>query len=85
MQRFLNWLQEKGGQRPSNCPVCGRSDRWAPGDVVVPPELTEQGDVQIDAQNVIPMVQLICHNCGYIRLFHANIVGLGGEGYTRGS
>jgi len=25
----------------------------------------------------IPVVRLICDNCGYVRFFHATIVGLG--------
>lgn len=75
-QKFLRWLQEKGGQNPANCPVCGRADRWSPGDIVVAPEVTGQGEVQVDLQNVIPMVQLYCANCAYMRLFQANVIGL---------
>jgi hypothetical protein len=84
-QRFLQWLRQKGGPNTS-CPVCERSDRWGPGDVVASPEITTKGEIQFDMASLVPVVQLICHNCGYVRFFNANIVGLGGEqGATRGT
>ena len=81
--RFMQWIREKGGQNPSKCPVCGEPNKWWPGDVVVMPELTGEGNLQIDEQSSIPVVQLICGNCGYVRFFNATMISMGGEGYTR--
>lgn len=69
--KLQSWLDTKG-VRPS-CPACG-TNNWAPGDVIAAPVFAE-GGFRIGGPTV-PMVQLICANCAYVRLFAAVPIGL---------
>lgn len=70
-QRVQSWLNTRGRQH--SCPVCG-ANNWSIGDVVSAPIYTN-GGVQLGGPSV-PMVQLVCSNCVYVRLFAAKPIGL---------
>ena len=65
------WLESKHAS--FICPVCSHNT-WSPGDLVVAPRFAS-GSTEIGGQ-VIPMVQVICTNCSYIRFFAAVPIGL---------
>jgi predicted nucleic-acid-binding Zn-ribbon protein len=46
-----------------NCPMCG-SSQWETGEIALGVNVNDQG-------NTLPMVQLVCRNCGYVMLFAA--------------
>ena len=51
-----------------NCPMCG-SGEWQAGEMVSGTDVSGQG-------NVLPMVQVVCGNCGYVMMFAAMPIGL---------
>jgi predicted nucleic-acid-binding Zn-ribbon protein len=64
--RLQQWLNSRGVDL--NCPVCG-STQWETGEIVSGANVSGQG-------NVLPMVQVICSNCGYVMVFAAMPIGL---------
>ena len=48
--------------------MCG-SGEWETGEIV-------SGKSVDDSGNVLPMVQLVCGNCGYVMMFAAIPIGL---------
>lgn len=65
------WINKKG-VKPS-CPTCGQNN-WSVGDIIAAPVFAG-GNFNIGGPTV-PMVQLICGNCAYVRLFAAVPIGL---------
>jgi predicted nucleic-acid-binding Zn-ribbon protein len=63
--RLQQWLNSRG--IGLNCPMCG-STQWETGEIVSGANVSGQG-------NVLPMVQVICSNCGYV-MFAAMPIGL---------
>jgi predicted nucleic-acid-binding Zn-ribbon protein len=70
-QKLREWLQSKSAQ--PTCASCGR-DEWGAGEIVSAPILDEKGNVLSDSH--VPMVQLICTNCGHIIFYAAVPLGL---------
>ncbi len=70
-QKLDVWLREKG-IRPL-CGVCAATN-WVPGDIVTAP-VYSGGDTVIGGP-VIPMVQVVCGQCGYVMQFSAKLMGL---------
>jgi hypothetical protein len=48
--------------------MCG-SGEWQAGEMVSGTDVSGQG-------NVLPMVQVVCGNCGYVMMFAAMPIGL---------
>jgi hypothetical protein len=69
--RLARWLEQRGAG--NQCPSCGRNE-WATGDIVSAPVFTG-GGIAIGGPTV-PMVQLVCGNCAFVRLHAAVPVGL---------
>lgn len=65
------WVNSKG-VNPA-CPACGHR-QWTVGDIIAAPVFAE-GGFNIGGPTV-PMVQVICNNCAYVRLFAAVPAGL---------
>jgi len=68
-ERLTQWLRDKG--KHSDCPFCGEND-WIPGLIIAAPTVTEH-NITFSGKK-IPMVQLVCGNCGYVHLFAAVMV-----------
>jgi predicted nucleic-acid-binding Zn-ribbon protein len=64
--RLEQWLNSRGIS--FNCPMCG-STQWETGEIVSGVNVSGHGDV-------LPMVQVICSNCGYVMFFAATPIGL---------
>jgi predicted nucleic-acid-binding Zn-ribbon protein len=73
LQVFLSWLNAKVDPR---CPACGKN-HWSVGDIIIPNALVGgKVDLGCPTISVSPMVQVICENCAYVRLFSAAHVGI---------
>jgi uncharacterized Zn finger protein len=70
-ETVLNWLQER--ELPRQCPSCGSEKEFIGCDVV---ELHVKSDREGISGTEIPVVPLICQNCGHVRLFSAKLIGL---------
>lgn len=66
-EEFKNWFESKK-RNDYSCPVCGQNG-VAPGEIISSPQFSTKG-FSIGGPSV-PMVQLICTNCGHIILFAA--------------
>ena len=64
--RLEQWLNSRGIR--FNCPICG-STQWETGEIVTAANMSGHGDF-------LPMVQVICSNCGYVMFFAATPIGL---------
>ena len=56
------------------CPSCGKS-RWQAGDIISPVVMNEDGSQRMGG-DAIPMLQVICESCFYVRLYAAVPLGL---------
>jgi predicted nucleic-acid-binding Zn-ribbon protein len=65
--KLQQWLNSRGVNL--DCPMCG-SAQWETGEIV-------SGTSIDDTRNALPMVQVVCVNCGYVMLFAALPIGLG--------
>lgn len=65
------WMNSKCTQH--NCPSCGRN-QWGLGMVIAAPEATSEG-LSIGGPSV-PMVQVICNHCAYVKPYAAVPIGL---------
>ena len=70
-QKLRSWLKDKGA-RPT-CVSCGQ-DEWGTGELVSTTVLNTEV-LQI-AETHVPVVQLVCTNCGYIMNYAAVPIGL---------
>ncbi len=64
--KLQQWLNSRGVNL--NCPMCG-SAQWETGEIVSGVNVNDQ-------RNTLPMVQVVCGNCGYVMLFSAMPIGL---------
>lgn len=71
MEQIQSWMEEK--EIDTTCPACGNK-RWVTSELIAPPVRARAGLAEDVPQ--IPMVQLTCDNCGYVRLFSAVKMGL---------
>jgi predicted nucleic-acid-binding Zn-ribbon protein len=69
--KLQSWLNAKSVS--PNCPACGQN-KWTVGDVIAAP-VFGGGGFNIGGPTV-PMVQVICGNCAYVRLFAAVPIGI---------
>jgi len=70
--KLRQWISQK--TLLLQCEVC-RSSNWVPGDVIMAPSHSGSGNA-FDFGNGIPMAQVICSNCGNIKLFAAAMMDL---------
>lgn len=70
-ETVLKWLQDK--KLPRHCPCCGYEGEFMGCDVV---ELPIKEDGESSSGTEIPVVPLVCQNCGHVRLFSANLMGI---------
>ena len=71
LAKFQQWAARKGIK--NTCESCG-SNKWELGDIVAAPTFAG-GGFNIGGPTV-PMVPMICTNCGYIRHYAAVLIGL---------
>jgi hypothetical protein len=71
-QQFQTWLTTHG--IPGKCPACGGS-RYSPPDFVALLAIDPARYI-VQTSTGTPHVQLICDNCGHVRLFSATKAGL---------
>ena len=71
IQKVENWLTSK--KLNPTCPSCGER-KWAPLDIISANTVTAKGTTI--GGNSIPMVQIVCSNCGFVKLFAAVPMGL---------
>ncbi len=64
--KLQQWLNSRGISL--NCPMCS-SSQWETGEIVSSVNVNDQ-------RNTLPMVQVVCGNCGYVMLFSAMPIGL---------
>ena len=70
-QKLRSWLKSKGVH--PTCISCGEED-WGAGEVISAPILDGEGNKIHDLH--VPMVQLVCTNCGYVIMYAAVPIGL---------
>lgn len=70
-QKLRGWMRTRG-IRPS-CASCG-AEEWGAGEIVSAPVLDREG-TPVEEMHV-PMVQLVCTNCGYVMMYAAVPIGL---------
>jgi len=70
-QKLRAWMRSRG-IRPA-CVSCG-AEEWGAGEIVSAPILDHQGTPVGEMH--VPMVQLVCTNCGYIMMYSAVTIGL---------
>lgn len=71
VEKLNNWLRTKCSAMI--CPCCG-SSAWGLGELGTMLPLQENV-IQLHGDTT-PAVPILCHNCGYIRLFSAVVLGL---------
>ncbi len=70
-QKLRGWLRSRG-IRPA-CASCG-VEEWGAGEIISAPVLDREG-APVEEMHV-PMVQLVCTNCGYVMMYAAVPIGL---------
>ncbi|MBT3219548.1 MAG: hypothetical protein HN348_10695 [Proteobacteria bacterium] len=63
---------EKSGLVLRGCPLCGQKRFSVEG--IVAPNMWEQGNIQIGGK-VVPLLLVICQNCGHAIHFAAKKIG----------
>jgi hypothetical protein len=71
LQKLDKWMQKKNVRIACEC--CG-STRWSAEDIISAPTFSA-GNINFGGPTV-PMVQVVCTNCGNVRLFAAVPIGL---------
>jgi predicted nucleic-acid-binding Zn-ribbon protein len=71
VQKLENWLTSK--KLNPTCPSCG-GRKWAPVDIISANTVTAKGTAI--GGNTVPMVQMVCSNCGFVKLYAAVPMGL---------
>ena len=69
-QKLRDWVAAKIVRR--HCPACEERIDWVAADVL---ELTIQPCEETSGSE-IPVLPLVCPNCGYVTLFSAKFIGL---------
>jgi predicted nucleic-acid-binding Zn-ribbon protein len=70
LRKLNSWLKSKNVSMI--CPSCGHNE-WSAADVVVAPVFAAG---MVIGGPTVPMVQLICKNCAYVKLYAAVPIGL---------
>jgi len=72
-KQFIEYLQAKWGGK--SCPMCGKTDWSIMGRVY---ELREYGEtgLVLGGNTIVPIVPVLCKNCGNTVLVNAIIAGL---------
>ncbi|MGD6809047.1 MAG: hypothetical protein ACQCN3_05045 [Candidatus Bathyarchaeia archaeon] len=63
-EKIRNWLGYKNANQ--KCPMCNKN-QWAFGEIITTNKVNEKGKTEPD-QYSPAMIQIICTNCGYLRL-----------------
>ena len=71
-QKVQSWLQDKNVS--GTCSVCKTQTNWSIGEIVASPTLSGKG-MSLGGPTV-PMVQVVCGNCGYVMHFGAVPMGI---------
>lgn len=69
-KKLTQWIESKVVRR--HCPACEHAVDWVAADVL---ELVIQ-PCEGASGTEIPVVPLVCPNCGYVTLFSAKFIGL---------
>jgi hypothetical protein len=73
LQLLEQWLQRKNVN--PRCPSCGTS-QWSVGELVAGLNVDPTGGGVSVGGNIVPLIQLICNNCAYVRSYAAVPIGL---------
>jgi predicted nucleic-acid-binding Zn-ribbon protein len=68
-EKMITWLDSKNVNR--TCSSCGCTDNWGWGDIISGNAIAADGR-RASGINTQFMVQLVCMNCGYVRLYLVN-------------
>ncbi len=68
-EKVLQWMRQKELHR--NCPSCGASEDFMCCDIV---ELHVKSNTGERSGTEIPVLPLICPNCGHVRIFSAKLI-----------
>ena len=72
--RVAHFVNEKASTEGDPCLVCGSVDtRVGHALLFIPAGSIEGG---LDLGSAQPVLPIICHNCGFVRHFHAERLGL---------
>jgi predicted nucleic-acid-binding Zn-ribbon protein len=63
-EKIRSWLVYKNAN--PKCPMCNKN-QWAFGEIITANVVNEKGKVNPD-QQAPAMIQIVCTNCGYLRL-----------------
>jgi hypothetical protein len=69
----IDWLREKLGQK--QCSECGNASNFGTGDIVNLTAYYPGGSIVVGGPSV-PVLPVICNNCGHVRLFSAVAMGI---------
>jgi predicted nucleic-acid-binding Zn-ribbon protein len=69
--KIYNHLQNAGVR--NLCPACNQDVEWKQANIVTALGMT---DSSLDTSKGIPLIPVICKNCGYVRFFSAKSIGL---------
>jgi predicted nucleic-acid-binding Zn-ribbon protein len=78
--KVARWFKSK--KVNPTCPSCGHNE-WQLGDIIMAMPLKEGVGLVVGGSQ-IPMVQVICTNCAYVRLYAAMPFGLLGKPKEKG-
>jgi predicted nucleic-acid-binding Zn-ribbon protein len=70
-EKVFNHLQNSGVG--NFCSACNKYTEWKQANIATVPAIAGK---KLDTSRGIPLVTLICKNCGYIRFFSAKAMGL---------
>lgn len=60
-----------------DCPVCHMNNWIANGNIVAAVPLEKDGSLRIDKkEEIVPMVRLMCNNCGNLLFFDPIVMGI---------
>ena len=71
MDQIQSWMEEK--DIDTTCPACGNA-AWVTSEMIAP--LVRSASKPSEERVQVPLVQLMCDNCGYVRHFSAVKMGL---------
>ncbi len=70
LKKIKDWMASKGVN--NICHSCKRGNNWTVGEIITTGTITPL----MLGGPTIPMVQVICNNCGFVKLFAARPLGL---------
>ena len=70
------FITSRGGLQV--CPVCAHQNFNLSNNLVITPALGvgDEANTVMSTSAGTPLVELVCMNCGYVRHFHALVLGL---------